>query len=184
MKKPKCKICGSEFHTAYKCAKNPKLNVKKSRKTSSKSGSKPKRRTEPLSGSRTQIKRSKPKTIPRNILVKRLDSIFSQYIRQRDDGVCFTCGIKKDWKEMQCGHFYTRGRYPTRWDEMNCNCQCVGCNIFLKGNYINYTRKMIDIYGREAIDTLEVKSLSTDKIPTPVLLEMIEEYKIKIDTEL
>ncbi|MFK5282642.1 recombination protein NinG, partial [Lacticaseibacillus paracasei] len=78
---------------------------------------------------------------------------------------------------MQNGHFYSRGRYPTRWHDDNCHPQCVGCNIFLKGNYINYTKYMIDTYGREYVDELEVLSKSTIKISTAELQEMIDKYQ-------
>lgn len=63
---------------------------------------------------------------------------------------------------------------------MNCHPQCARCNVFLKGNYINYTRYMIDRFGREAVDQLEVKSKSTIKISTPELEEKIEYYKKKV----
>ena len=172
MKHNPCKICGSEFHTAYKCAQNPKLKAK----MSSKSSFNTKRRTGHVNSHKTK----KQSSVSRKKIVSRLDAVFSQYIRQRDNGICFTCGAKKDWKEMQCGHFYTRGRYPTRWDEINCHCQCYRCNIALKGNYINYTKKMIDLYGREAVDELERKSLSGEKERTFELQDMIDEYKLKI----
>lgn len=124
------------------------------------------------------------KKMSRSQIVKKLDSVFSQYIRLSNsvggDATCVTCGITKPWKEQQNGHFYTRGRYPTRWNEQNCHVQCVACNVFLKGNYINYTKYMIDRYGRAAVDELEVLSLSSQKISTPVLLEMVERYKAAV----
>jgi len=36
---------------------------------------------------------------------------------------------------------------------------------------------MVDRYGRAAVDELEQKSLSTQKLSTVLLLEMIEKYK-------
>ena len=55
------------------------------------------------------------------------------------------------------------------------------CNVFLKGNYVNYTLYMIDTFGREKIDELERKSLSTVKISTSELKEMIDYYKAQVD---
>lgn len=34
-------------------------------------------------------------------LKKKADSAFSQFIRIRDKGKCYTCGLQKHWKEMQ-----------------------------------------------------------------------------------
>lgn len=120
------------------------------------------------------------KKMSRKQAIKKLDSVFSQYIRLKDslggDATCVTCGITKPWKDLQNGHFYTRGRFPTRWDEDNCHVQCYRCNVLLKGNYINYTKYMIDRYGREYVDHLEARSLATTKLATPVLMERIEFY--------
>lgn len=124
------------------------------------------------------------KTISRSKLVKDLDSAFSQYVRLVDtvDGMttCVTCGDVKPWKQMQAGHFYTRGRYPTRWDEDNVHPQCYRCNIIYKGNYIHYTKYMIDFYGRDWVDDLEKRSLSGDKIPTPDIRTLTDYYKKEV----
>lgn len=121
----------------------------------------------------------------RSQIVKKLDTVFSQYIRQSaaENGIatCVTCGAQEHWNKLQNGHFYSRGRYPTRWHEQNCNVQCVACNVFLKGNYIAYTKFMIDSYGREFVDELELLSKTTAKISTPELLEKIKYYKSKLD---
>lgn len=157
-----CGICGALGHSKFYCKSKPIKQVKRSVVK--------KKPTKKL-----------PKRITRSQLVKRLDTVFSQFIRLRDsiDGMatCVTCGDTRPWEYQQNGHFYTRGRYPTRWDEMNCNVQCVRCNVFLKGNYINYTMYMIDKYGREAVDNLETKSKSVTKITSVELQEMIDYYK-------
>ena len=54
----------------------------------------------------------------------KLDSIFSTYIRLKGSneegwGECFTCGRLRHYKEVDCGHFITRAKLNTRWDEMN-----------------------------------------------------------------
>lgn len=158
-----CKLCSSTFHTASFCPVKPR---------------KPLQRT---AIKKTVSKSTKPKPINRSKLVKELDSIFSVYIRMSKSnngiGTCVTCGSKKPWREMQNGHFYSRGRYPTRWDVDNCHIQDAACNVFLKGNYINYTKYMIDTYGREFVDQLEVKSRTLLKIKNKELQEMISFYR-------
>ncbi|NCU40899.1 recombinase [Candidatus Saccharibacteria bacterium] len=117
----------------------------------------------------------------RSQLVKKLDKVFSQYIRLSESdengyGNCITCGTNLFWKQAQACHFYTRGRYPTRWDEDNVHYGCFRCNVLLKGNYINYTRYMLDSYSREFVDELEIKSQNGTKIPSSELKEKIEYY--------
>lgn len=132
-----------------------------------------------------KVKTPKKRVISRGQLVKRLDSVYSQYIRLKNadsEGycICVTSGKRIHWKEIQNGHFYSRKYYATRWDDDNCHPQSVGDNIFLRGNYINYTRYMIDRYGREFVDELEVKAKSSVKISTPELREKIEYYRGKV----
>ena len=119
----------------------------------------------------------------RSYYVKKLDAVFSKHIRTSEavDGIgtCVTCGVSRPWLQMQNGHFFSRSRYGTRWDEVNCHTQCVACNMFLKGNYINYTRYMIDRYGREAVDELEIKSKTPIKIPTNDIKDRITELSQK-----
>lgn len=134
-----------------------------------------------------RLRRNVPK-VSRKQLIKKLDSVFSQYIRLKDafeeDGIllakCVTCGTVKHWKKLQNGHYYSRGRYPTRWDEDNCHVQCARCNIFLKGRYIEYTLFMIDTYGRDFVDELGIKSINPAKISSIDLKGKIEEYKEKV----
>ena len=129
--------------------------------------------------------KKKKKAVSRSQLVKRLDSVFSQYMRLKDadsNGMveCYTCGAVRHWKEQQAGHFYTRGRHATRWDESNIRVQDYACNIARSGNYIVFTKKMIAEMGMEAVDELEYKSLNGAKISTPELREKIAYYKGKV----
>lgn len=164
-----CKECGSKLHTAM--YHNPKKPIQRS-----------------LIKKKVNVAKApvkpKVKKITRSKLVKQMDEIFSIYIRLKDakDGMAtsVTCGTTKPWKEMQNGHFFTRGRQATRWHVMNCHVQDYHCNVALSGNYIKYTTYMIDRYGREAVDELERLSLSGKKISTPELRDMIEEYKEKV----
>ena len=71
-------------------------------------------------------------------LKKELDKWFSLYIRLRHatkEGMtqCFTCNKAAHYKELQCGHFQSRRFHSTRWNEQNCQVQCVKCNMFKQG---------------------------------------------------
>ena len=49
------------------------------------------------------------KKVTKTALVKKLDAVFSIYIRRRfavnDIAKCVTCGKEDHWKSLQCGHF-------------------------------------------------------------------------------
>ena len=123
----------------------------------------------------------KRKKLSRSKVVKKLDSIFSKYIRQRNaiNGVaeCFTCGKKDDWKKLQCGHFQSRRFYSTRWDETNCQVQCAGCNVFRFGEQFKFSVHLDQEYGQNTSTRLEVKAKEILKISLPELEDMIKKYE-------
>ena len=114
-------------------------------------------------------------------LKKTLDIVFSVYIRLRDNGTCITCGSMKPWKEQQNGHFFSRQYLATRWDEENCNCQCVGCNVFRSGNMAIYAVKITEKYGPKVIQKLDRQRQKITKMTREDYLEMIHKYQKKID---
>lgn len=85
---------------------------------------------------------------------KELDRVFSLYIRTRDEGVCCACGVKKPIKQMQAGHYISRSKLATRWDEVNVHAECCACNIFKKGNYPAYTVFLEKLYGHGIVEDL------------------------------
>lgn len=123
----------------------------------------------------------KRKKLSRGKIVKKLDSIFSQYIRRRDVkeniAECFTCGKKDDWKRLQCGHFQSRRFYSTRWDETNCQVQCAGCNVFRFGEQFKFSVNLDNKFGEGTSQRLEIKAREIVKIPTFELEDMIKHYQ-------
>jgi hypothetical protein len=83
------------------------------------------------------MRQKKPQKPTKGKLVKKLDSIFSKYIRLKHskNGICtcYTCGRKYEIKKIHAGHFMSRRHYSTRWDEDNVRPQCYGCNIGNQG---------------------------------------------------
>lgn len=116
----------------------------------------------------------------RSKIVKKLDAVFSEYIRRRyaknDIAECVTCGKQDHWKRLQAGHFMSRKHYSTRWDEDNVQVQCSGCNVFRYGEQYKFSLYL----GQELADELHAKSNKTVKIDTYELQEMIEKYQQKI----
>tara|TARA_R110000765_G_C18617130_1_gene571173 strand:+ start:179 stop:568 length:390 start_codon:yes stop_codon:yes gene_type:complete len=117
----------------------------------------------------------------RSKVVKLLDSVFSQYIRQREAvneiATCFTCGKRDHWKRLQNGHFQSRKHYSTRWDETNCQVQCAGCNVFKYGEQFIFGQNLDIKYGLGTSNDLYIKAKKTVKISTVELQDMIKHYK-------
>lgn len=61
--------------------------------------------------------------------------------------MCYTCGKKAPWKEMQNGHFVSRAQLATRFSEDNCRVQCVGCNVFGGGRTSIFAEKLEEELG-------------------------------------
>lgn len=94
-------------------------------------------------------------------------------VRQRDNGVCFTCGVKKPIEEMNAGHFIHKNCLD--FNKMNINCQCVKCNQYLSGNLGIYAIKLIEKYGKEQVDNLIFDGQKTHKFTLGELETIYEE---------
>ncbi len=119
----------------------------------------------------------KAKKPTRSKLVKKLDSVFSQYIRKKNadkngNCSCCTCGKVLHWKEIQAGHFMSRKHYSIRWDERNVHPQCVACNVFRYGEQYKYSIFL----GKELADVLYLQSKEIKKYTTDELQSSIEHY--------
>ena len=117
--------------------------------------------------------------------VRKLDEIFSKFIRLRDadkNGICrcICCGKRQYWKEVDCGHYVNRKHMSTRYNEKNCNAQCRSCNRFDEGNMIEYTRGIVKKYGESVLDELLVLKHQTSKFSVFEMEILIEEYKKKV----
>ena len=121
-----------------------------------------------------------PKKPTRKGLIKKLDTVFSEYIRRRyaknDIATCVTCGKKDHWKNLQAGHFMSRKHYSTRWDEQNVEVQCQACNVFRYGEQYLFAKHL----GSKKADKLLAKSREMVKFSDYDLQEMIDIYKNKI----
>lgn len=97
----------------------------------------------------------KIKHISKKALHKKAWKLFSEYIRRSSGGVCFTCGVRKDWKELDASHYIHN---KLDFDEVNIHACCSRCNRFLHGNLGIYAERLIAEYGEEAIMRLRMRS--------------------------
>lgn len=90
-------------------------------------------------------------------LVKKLDTVFSQWIRLSAGKriKCFTCPVVKDYKNMQCGHYISREVKGLRWNEDNCRPQCYGCNIMHSGRSVDFRENLVRDMGEARVKELE-----------------------------
>ena len=122
-------------------------------------------------------------------LKKKLWIIFSLYVRMRDGlrttgskdwGFCFTCGRRYHIKLLQAGHFISGRHNANLFSEKGTHAQCYNCNINLKGNTLEYRRKIIELYGEKYDLILEKENQQIKQFTVPELEKMIEDYKNKL----
>jgi len=123
-----------------------------------------------------------PKKPSRKTLIKKLDRVFSEYIRKRDTdskgyGLCCTCAKRIHYKEGHAGHFMSRRHYSTRWDEENVNLQCSGCNTFRGGEQYKFALFLNDKYKTDKATELLIKSRESAKYSIIDLQEKYEFFK-------
>ena len=115
-------------------------------------------------------------------LKKELDKWFSLYIRLRnssDLGIaeCYTCGKQDHYKKLQCGHFQSRRHNATRWNEYNCQVQCVKCNMFNQGMQWKFGQNLDLQYGKSTSHDLYVQAHSIVKFTRVDYEQEITYYK-------
>jgi len=122
-----------------------------------------------------------PKKPTRSKLVKKLDTVFSQWIRlsnadNNKNCICITCNKTFFWKEIQAGHFMSRKHYSIRWDERNVKTQCAACNVFRYGEQYKYSLYL----GNKLSKKLLEESRKIVKFTNVELEEMIQKYSQRL----
>jgi hypothetical protein len=119
---------------------------------------------------------------------KRLDVVFSKFIRLRDTkvtqgtrwGKCCTCGALKPYAQLDAGHYISRSGKCTRWDPENVHAQCSSCNRFGGGCHDEYALFLQRKYGKTILEDLNRRKWQICKFSDLLINEMIKEYKAKI----
>lgn len=113
-------------------------------------------------------------------LKRKLWKVFSEFIRLRDKGICFTCGRKCEGKGYHAGHWIpdAAGGIALRFNELNVHGQCYHCNINLGGYGERYTQRMEEFYGEGTIHSL--RSLKNVVIKDFPYEGLTKTYKQKI----
>lgn len=111
--------------------------------------------------------------------------MFSQYIRlsgadHTGHVRCFTCGVVKNWREVDAGHFQTRSKYSVRWDEMNVRPQCKKCNMLNGGHQYQFGLNLDFHFGEGTARSVIKRGHVTRRFSDVELEKMIREYRAKV----
>jgi len=105
----------------------------------------------------TKLKLDALQTKPQ--LVKRAQTAFNAYIRERDRGKnCISCDtpLGSEPNTFDAGHFRSVGSAPhMRFCELNCWAQCKKCNRHLSGNAVEYRKRLLERIGLERLEQIE-----------------------------
>ncbi len=131
---------------------------------------------------------AKAVTLPK--LKKKAQEVFNKYIRLRDsnDGYfkCISCSQVKSIDQMNAGHFFAvKGYDGLRYDELNVNGECAGCNCFNESHLIGYAINLKKKIGDYDFNTLIDRGAGYKrygyKFQRAELIEIIEYYKERIN---
>lgn len=110
---------------------------------------------------------------------KKLDAVFSRYIRELDGWTCVRCGnsYEPGSQGLHCSHIFSRRHKAIRWDERNSVAHCFACHAWYGGNPVEGGRWAVEYLGEETIDTLIRLKEQGRKWTVPELKELLAEFK-------
>lgn len=116
--------------------------------------------------------------------IKKLDSVFSKYIRLRDampNGTfrCISCGKILPIQTADAGHFFSRMHMNTRFDEDNVHAECRQCNRMTPGHLIGYMANLEKKIGTLRMEALEQNARRMRKWSVLELQCLIDYYSNK-----
>jgi hypothetical protein len=120
------------------------------------------------------------KSLYKKTLKKKLWKLVSEYVRRNgadENGYneCYTCGAKKHWKELDCGHYIHRDALD--YEINNLRPQCTHCNRFAHGHLDVYSEKLAKEIGYEEIELMRQRSKQVKKWTIQELEDLIQTYK-------
>jgi len=101
----------------------------------------------------------------------------SEYIRKREDR-CFTCDSTEN--NCQAGHWKHGHTKLTFFEPDNIHRQCRRCNLYLSGNEVEYTLRMIKRYGWDRVEELDKLSKNGKVHTRQDIIKWIKYYQDKI----
>lgn len=101
------------------------------------------------------------------IHLRKTDTLFSDFIKERDKRTCQRCGTvyPEKSKGFACSHYWGRAHEGTRFEPDNCIALCYGCHrIWGHGEGRDkYKEFMTKKLGERRMKTMEVQSVNYKK---------------------
>jgi len=116
------------------------------------------------------------------------DTVFSLAVRTRDGWTCVRCGRVfhgKARRNLDCSHFWGRGRENTRFDPENCDALCkIPCHpLWEKDERNDYEAFKIKQLGQAGFDVLRVRAYTYKKKDRKMRLIEAREYLKQVQDE-
>lgn len=113
-------------------------------------------------------------------------SVFSKWVRSKDADFqgyasCFTCRKSFQWKELQAGHCFHRGRQQWKaldFDPKHIRPQCMGDNGPKGGMTAEFTLRLVEELGIDAVKEFERRRVQEPPLTPEELKEIIKLYSI------
>lgn len=136
-----------------------------------------------LSGPSKSARKRRP---ARAIAKDRAWDQFSMFIRLRDSGPdgygqCATCQRRMHWRDGDAGHWITRAKEATLFDERQVSLQCKGCNRFQGGKPLEHEQHIIRKYGPSAPEDIKTKAVQRCKRTENDYLFIEKTYRERVD---
>ena len=130
-------------------------------------------------------KPTKRKKTPLRSAKKKAWDAFSLWIRTSNignDGLipCYTCGKRHPLKEMSAGHAIGGRNNQILFDERIVKPQCVGCNVWGRGQYQIFAYKLIKELGMGVFEDILAHSKEEKKYKVYDYEELEQKYKDKL----
>jgi len=111
-------------------------------------------------------------------LVKKLDILFSQKIRERDR-YCVKCGKESG---LQCAHLISRTYRHLRWDSHNAVSLCYSCHLFwAHRNPLEFVEWIQETFPEMYVYVMKERYKSEQ---SPSLESLQELYEVLLNTRL
>lgn len=118
----------------------------------------------------------------RSIVIKHLDKIVSDMVRERDNWTCQRCHTRytEGVGALHCSHYFSRRYMGTRWDMNNLMAMCYGCHRLIEsdkqGWYAEHMKKEL---GDEVFEMLRIKAYAVTTFTVPELELLLAQFKVE-----
>lgn len=129
---------------------------------------------------KTKVKKKPNESL--SLIKKRVQKLINEYVRLRDTGLpCISCQ-KPIIGQAHAGHYCSQGMHGVlRYDLDNIHAQCVNCNVWKRGNLIEYRMNLVKKVGLARVENLEANMHAIHKWTRDELLEIERMTRIMIN---